>query len=236
MNTYQYATGPGGPLLLDEYLPTSSGPFPVAVCIHPGGWVSGSRIEWDTKAAHLASLGFAALAIDYTLDHVAPWPQQLTDLDNLMTWIGTRPELDSNHIVSVGGSSGGHLSQVLATMGSRPLRAAVTSSGPSDLTTIAAQVSAVYAAKVDNLVNAEFPTDALKFTGSPVKKVSSSTCPLAIYNSSAEIIPAAQAQELADACAKQGIEHTLTIVSGTAHAYYGSTIWHEQAAWLKGHV
>jgi len=60
------------PLELDLYLAQASGPLPVIVYIHGGGWRRGSRRDSLTVLGadfydSLAARGFAVAAIDYRL-------------------------------------------------------------------------------------------------------------------------------------------------------------------------
>ena len=53
--------------VMDVYLPESQGPFPAIIYVHGGGWVRGSRSDYNYTATFYAQRGIAGFAIDYTL-------------------------------------------------------------------------------------------------------------------------------------------------------------------------
>ena len=66
--TQQFAMAADGtPLQWDVFLPTTSGPWPVVLVIHAGGFRTGVRGPQNV-CEDLAAAGFAAVAIDYRLD------------------------------------------------------------------------------------------------------------------------------------------------------------------------
>lgn len=69
-----------------------------------------------TKA--LASNGFVAVAIDYRLSGVAPFPAQIQDCKAAVSWLRLNAEnygIDASRIGAIGHSAGGHLVALLAT-------------------------------------------------------------------------------------------------------------------------
>ena len=60
--------GPAGPVPLAIYTHTESGPFPVALFLHGGGWVIGSRQGYDSSALALTNAaGAIIVSTDYRL-------------------------------------------------------------------------------------------------------------------------------------------------------------------------
>ena len=57
------------------------------------------------------------------------------DINALIDWIKTRPELDADRIMVTGGSYGGHMTLAVATNYSDRIRAALSVVGPSNLVT-----------------------------------------------------------------------------------------------------
>ncbi len=55
--------------LMDVYLPEGNGPFPAIIYVHGGGWVRGSRSDYNYTATFYAQRGIAGFAIDYTLSN-----------------------------------------------------------------------------------------------------------------------------------------------------------------------
>ncbi|MBL8749663.1 MAG: alpha/beta hydrolase fold domain-containing protein [Planctomycetes bacterium] len=120
--TYATVTVGGSPLnlLLDLVVPVGTGPWPVMVWVHGGGWQGGSRLPIPSQATRLVARGYAVASIDYRLSGQAIWPAQIQDCKaairylraNAATW-----SLDGNRIGVMGSSAGGHLVAALATMG-----------------------------------------------------------------------------------------------------------------------
>jgi acetyl esterase/lipase len=68
----------GAVLTLDLYCPEKvSGPLPVIVWIHGGGWSKGKKKR--CPAVTLVQDGYAVASIDYRLTDVAPFPAQIED-------------------------------------------------------------------------------------------------------------------------------------------------------------
>lgn len=117
-----FATVPGasGPvdLHLDLHLPAGTGPHPVVVWIHGGGWREGSRR--DPPAAFLAGRGYAVASIDYRFSWQARWPAQLHDCKGAVRWLRAHAAahgLDPVRIGAWGESAGGQLAAMLGTTG-----------------------------------------------------------------------------------------------------------------------
>jgi acetyl esterase/lipase len=105
---------------LDIYLPeNSTGPFPVILSIHGGGFMAGDKKDRQVEPM-LRGLkkGYAVVAINYRLSGEAIWPAQINDCKAAVRWIRANAQkynLDADHIVAWGGSAGGHLSSLLGT-------------------------------------------------------------------------------------------------------------------------
>ena len=102
-------------------LPTGSGPFPVAVVIHGGCWLSIANNDYmDGVAQRLTRAGWATWNLEFRrIDEPGgAWPGIFRDVaagtDFLRTLAQDQP-LDLGHVVTVGHSSGGHLALWLAS-------------------------------------------------------------------------------------------------------------------------
>ena len=120
--TYATVTVNGAPfdLKLELIVPTGPGPFPVAVWVHGGGWVGGSRLPVPATATRLVPRGYAVASIDYRLSGQAIWPAQIHDCKAAIRWLRGNAAtygLDGNRIAVMGSSAGGHLVAALGTMG-----------------------------------------------------------------------------------------------------------------------
>lgn len=119
--TLTYATVEGRPLRLDLYQPRSvSGPFPVVILIHGGGWTSGDRAQMEPHARALASRWIASASIEYRFAPEHVWPAQLEDVRAAVRYLrahGAQHRLQTDRILAAGESAGAHLSLWLAVDG-----------------------------------------------------------------------------------------------------------------------
>ncbi len=104
---------------LDLYLPRrpKASPMPVALLFHGGGWVSGSKDEIALDVVPYLAMGMAVANVDYRLAATAPAPAAVQDARCALRWVARHASeygLDSNKIVTVGSSAGGHLALMAA--------------------------------------------------------------------------------------------------------------------------
>ena len=98
---------------VDLYLPRdASGPTPVFMYIHGGGWVGGSKEQNVLRLLPYLEMGWAVVNVQYRLGQVSRAPAAVEDCLCALHWIKTNASeynLDPNHIVVSGNSAGGHL-------------------------------------------------------------------------------------------------------------------------------
>lgn len=101
-------------------VPTGPGPFPVAVLVHGGCWLSGFDHAYFTHmAAALAKMGVATWTIEYRRvgDEGGGWPGTFIDVGRALDFLAivarTR-SLDLRRVIAIGHSSGGQLALWLA--------------------------------------------------------------------------------------------------------------------------
>jgi acetyl esterase/lipase len=99
---------------LDLYVPCGSGPFPVIVHVHGGGWRTGDKA--DPRAligiTTLIRKGYAVSSINYRLSTEAKFPAQIHDVKASVRWLRAHAahyNLDADRIGALGESAGGHL-------------------------------------------------------------------------------------------------------------------------------
>jgi len=117
-------------------LPAGPGPFPVAVVVHGGCWLSIADNDYmDPVAAALTAAGWATWNLEFRkLDEPGgAWPGIFRDVaagtDHLRNVARTHP-LDLAHVVTVGHSSGGHLALWLASRDRIPAGAELHDAAP----------------------------------------------------------------------------------------------------------
>ena len=98
---------------LDLYLPGNpSGPTPVLMMIHGGGWVQGTRESRILRSLPYLEMGWAVVNVSYRLVQVSRAPAAVEDCLCALQWIARNAELynfDTSRIVTSGDSAGGHL-------------------------------------------------------------------------------------------------------------------------------
>lgn len=111
--------GPGGPLRLRGYRPEAvTGPLPVAVYLHGGGWtLFGGLDVCDWLPSRIAALaGIVVVAVDYRLAPQHPYPAAVQDALAAVRWVAAHPEEfgTDERLAVFGDSAGGNLSAAVA--------------------------------------------------------------------------------------------------------------------------
>jgi len=110
--------GPGGALPVRIYTPAGSGPFPVVVYFHGGGWVIGDKNVYDGGARSLAKEADAVVvSVDYRLGPEAKFPAQHDDAVATYKWATQNAASikgDSKRMAIAGESAGGNLALATA--------------------------------------------------------------------------------------------------------------------------
>ncbi|WP_254545559.1 alpha/beta hydrolase [Halomarina pelagica] len=110
--------GPAGDVPIRIYTPDGSGPFPVLVYFHGGGWVAGG-IELDDGICRALTnaAGCAVASIGYRHAPEHPFPAPLEDCYAATEWVVEHSEVahgDPDRIAVVGESAGGNLAAAVA--------------------------------------------------------------------------------------------------------------------------
>ena len=102
------------------YTPEGSGPFPILVFMHGGGWVIGSLDTCDKICRFLANrVGCIVISVDYRLAPKHKFPAAVEDAYSAVQWVAenaTRINGDPNRIAVGGASAGGNLAAVVCLM------------------------------------------------------------------------------------------------------------------------
>ena len=106
---------------MDVYLPNCTGPCPAFIYIHGGGWVKGSRLDYNETAIFYAKRGIAGFAIDYklTTPNRTAWPDNIRDVVQAIRFIRERAQLyniDVSKIGVFGDSSGAQFASLAGTL------------------------------------------------------------------------------------------------------------------------
>jgi acetyl esterase/lipase len=231
---------------LDLYLPPnseSSGPLPVIVYVHGGGWMGGDKKHFP--ALPLVARGYAVASVNYRFSQEAVFPAQIVDCKGAVRWLRAHAKeyhLDSDHFAAWGDSAGGHLVALLGTSGevkeiegdvggnldqSSRVQGVVDFFGPTDMSLFwdhAEPVENIFKAKrnespITKLFGGAVETKKdLVRQANPVAFVSKDNPPfLIVHGDKDTLVPLAQSEILADALKKAGVEVQLEVLKGAGH-------------------
>jgi len=246
-----YAVQDGRPLDLDLYLPPVSGPRPLVVWVHGGGWYAGSKDH--CLAVSLTDRGYAVASINYRLSHEALFPAQIHDCKGAVRWLRAHAAeygLDSGRVGAWGDSAGGHLVALLGTSGdvaelegavggnldqSSRVQAVCDWYGPTDMLQIGGSPS-----EIDH--DAPDSAEARLFGGpihekrdlvrlaNPITFLRPDAPPFLIVHGDRDpIVPLHQSEILADALRAAGVPVTFLTVAGAGHGFDDPLYWRKAA-------
>jgi acetyl esterase len=249
-----YRTVDGERLVLDAFVP-ATGPKhrPAIVMIHGGGWQGGDKSHFTPEGRRLAQLGYAAFSVNYRLAPANPFPAAVDDVQAAVRWLRAPAQvkaygLDPKRFGALGGSAGGHLVTMLATLGDGSLtkgariKAAVSWSGVYDFTAFDAVPLRLFGA--GGLIlgflgcqPGEPDCRTVEREASPVSHVDASDAPMLLAHSLLEFVPINQATRMDDALKRAGVTEQLVVFPGTRHANaLSADIWPETIAFFEQYV
>lgn len=104
---------------LDLFIPLhKSGPFPVVVMVHGGGWISGNKNMTWPMAQKLALEGYICASVEYRMLLEAPYPAALLDIKTAIRYLRSQAgkwNIDTSFVALYGCSSGGQLAALAAS-------------------------------------------------------------------------------------------------------------------------
>ena len=238
---------------LDLYLPTTgTGPFPVVVMVHGGGFMFGDKADGGglTGVDTLLAAGYAVASINYRLSGEAQYPAQIFDAKAAVRFLranAAQYNLNPEKFGAWGASAGGNLVSLLGTtcgaaelegaeLGnadqSSCVQAVVDWFGPIDFLKMQAQLTeAGCSASTDEasspeskLMGADIQTipDQVALTN-PMNYISAEDAPFFIENGTADCnIPPVQNKNLAEALSAAIGAEKVTYVSLEGAGHGGS--------------
>jgi acetyl esterase len=235
LKNVEYSRAGNEILRLDAHIPDGAGPFPAAILVHGGAWVSGDRVtSVEPLFAPLAEAGFAWFSISYRLagdilhDPVGTamrFGAEENDVRSAVTFVkdhAAEYRVDPDKIALIGASAGGHLAS-MAALNPAPggaVAAVVAFYSPSDLASLA-RTSTLIPESIRNAVKGNLSGD-LVMAGlnafSPIRHVSASAPPfLLIHGTDDDIVPIAQSERFCEALRTAGASCELYRVDGAGH-------------------
>lgn len=237
-----YKTVNGKDLALDLYMPTSLGTAPtLAVWVHGGAWMRGSKNETLSKNGNLvASLlneGVAVAAVNYRLSGEAIYPAAPNDINDAINFLVDNSDnlkLSAEHVIMMGRSAGGHLASLLTTsnnddvpfLNAKPryrVIGMVDFFGPSDLVALRGNSGKVDhdapdAAEAQFLGESPLVNEALAREASPTIYIDNETPPFIIFHGLDDgVVPATQSELLSRRLDQFGVPNELFLAKGKRH-------------------
>lgn len=232
-----YGNAGGVDLKMDVYYPqAATGPVPVVMYVHGGGWTGGDKQEGAGTAAipSLQEAGFLVISINYRLAPQYKFPAQIEDVKCAVRYLRAHADkysLDPDRIGAWGGSAGGHLVSLLGLTDtssglegsggygdqSSRVQAVVDMFGPSDLSQ-EFQGGAIGQALGTKVFGTSDRGSQLLQAASPVTYISADDPPfLIIHGEMDKLVPPSQSQELYDRLQAAGVPSTLVMVKNAGH-------------------
>jgi acetyl esterase/lipase len=247
-NDVTFRTVGGEQLQLDVYQPAKKGKNrPAVVVVHGGAWTIGDKSWFAQQGNQLAERGFVAFSINYRLAPAHTYPAAVEDVEAAVGWVRKHAKeygVDPQRIGALGGSAGGHLVGLLATVGRGSLEkghriaAAVSWSGPMDFVSLAPAAATPAGGSFRTFLGC-LP-DACPDTyaaASPLTHVDKSDAPMLVVNSTNELVPQSQADAMKAALDKAGVANQAIILPGTAHSRgYSNQVWDQTVAFLENYL
>ncbi|MCU1338276.1 MAG: Alpha/beta hydrolase fold-3 domain protein [Bryobacterales bacterium] len=229
-------------LAMDAYVPDGSGPFPAAIIVHGGAWVTGDRRHSvEPLFAPLAEAGFAWFSISYRLVNVLNPPSipdlissattltdAVTDVRTAIAYVREHAaefHIDPERIALIGESAGAQLASMAALRPGTPdvaetVQGVIAFYGPSDLPKLV-QTSRRIPDSVRRAVRGS-PFEAILLAGlrdlSPINWVRKEAPPFLLIHGTADgLVPFEQSEQMCEALKKAGADCELHSVPGGGH-------------------
>lgn len=195
--------------------------------IYGGGWVLGSKELSAPLARQLAEQGYVAFAMNYRLAPFHPFPAAVDDVQASVAWARDHAfdfGLDPARIGAIGGSAGGHIAAMLATLGKGThdrgsrISAAVSWAGPMDLHPAEfGPDSQIYLDAFLDCIG--HPCDeSTVVAASPISHVDPSDAPILLAQGEEDqLVPPDQGLRMADKLQAAGVDHELLLVPDAGH-------------------
>jgi len=246
---------------VDLYLPSDGEhPRPAVVWIHGGGWREGDKRDGVNRigefAGALVKHGYVAAACNHRLVPKDLHPAQIDDVQRVIRWLRRHAgeyHIDPERIGVVGISAGGHLAAMLAVKRdhekqgdeldeiSSRVQAAVSLAGVHDFSKSAELMTPQIEDALLGIAGGDASqVERLRKELSPVRFVDQDSTPLMLVVGTKDPwVPTRQADVMADALRKQGVETEVVRIEGAGHGIFPREVIAAREAsirWLNAHL
>jgi acetyl esterase/lipase len=247
-----YRTVKGKPVHLDVLRTRAEGdPMPALIYIHGGGWNSGSKEKAMLHTTPFLARGWVVVNVEYRLAQAAEAPAAVEDCICAVKFIAENAKkyrIDTNRIVVMGHSAGGHLALMTAFA---PSLGRVC---PGEMPRIRAVVNWFGISDVADLLEGENKQQyAIDWAGkgprrserarisSPLTHVKADVPPvISIHGELDKGVPFSQSERLHAALQKAGVDSVLRKIEGAGHGGFSREAYrdsyHAVFAFVDAHL
>jgi pectinesterase len=229
----EYGQAEGVSLRLDACLPAGAGPFPAAILVHGGGWMSGDKAEAAVPIREaLTRAGIAWFSVNYRLAPQSRYPAPVEDVETAIRWLNghaAERKVDPGRLALVGESAGGQLVAAAAVRarGETMVAAIVAFYAPVDLVSDAERRGglSVSLRALFGRTELDEATKAVLRDASPINAVSAESPSFLLVHGTADMsVPYEQSQRMQKALRAVGVTCDLITIQDGVH---GMTRWEE---------
>ncbi len=247
-----YGHAGGTDLKLDMGSPEGTGPFPVIVFFHGGGWQQGDKSHMHKWIRMYAASGYVGVSVGYRFAPQFKWPSQVQDAKTAVRYLRAHANelnIDPTRIGVMGESAGGYLALMLGVTSpadglegeggypdfSSSVTTVVSYFSATDLTLPALKLSPELEAEMLKYYNKSLKDVRADFTGAtgpddPVLKkisvvtyVDKSDAPVLMFHGDSDpFVSMEHAFRLQSAQKKVNVPNEVIIVKGGGHGWTGA--------------
>ncbi|MEI6235369.1 MAG: alpha/beta hydrolase [Planctomycetota bacterium] len=229
----------GVELKLDLARPaTGDGPFPCVLCIHGGGWATGSKSGYDTMIKDFAKKGYVAATIEYRFAPMYKFPAQIEDVKCAVRYLRAHAKelhINTEKFGAMGESAGGHLSLMLGLMNkedgcegeagcsdqSSKVQCVVNYFGPGDFLGTT-ELNPTGRFIVANFLGTADVKNPIVAKASPATYIDKNDAPVLTFHGSVDpLVPLKMSEHLHELLKKAGVEEKLEIQKDLGHGWRG---------------
>ncbi|HEY3826821.1 MAG TPA: alpha/beta hydrolase [Bryobacteraceae bacterium] len=223
----EYARAEGMSLRMDASVPEGDGPFPAAIIVHGGGWVSGDKeIDVTPLFKPLSEAGFAWFSINYRLTgDLLHFGVAINDIETAVRFVKDHAReyrVNPERIALIGESAGGQLAAMAALNGApdTSVRAVIAMYAPTDLVALVRNSELIPSSIRDALRGT--PVEALLLARlaqlSPISRVKPGMPPFLLIHGTADpLVPFEQSRAMCNRMRSEGADCELFPVPGGVH-------------------